>query len=102
MYVLDFVNTVRQAQGHESLLRIPDSADPSISPLEVAMGCELERGLMRFREPDKAAAVSASTGLPLGVDRVSIALPTPLKAEPDGAEGARPAEGRASATTDAA
>ncbi len=101
MYLLDFINTVRQAQGRQSLVRIPNGTDPATSRLEDAMGCELEAGLMRFPAPDKASAVSASTGLPVGVDRVSIALPTPLRAGPGILEGARPADRRPLATTDA-
>lgn len=101
MYVLDFINTVRQAQGRQSLVRIPDSADPTASPLEAAMGCELEPGLMRFTAPDVASAVSASTGLPLGVDRVSIPLPTPLRGS-DIAKGGSATNGRPSVAPDAA
>ena len=78
MYVLEFVNLVRQAQGYERTERLPVSNDGSASPLELAMGCRLEAGLMRMSSPAAAQAVSEATGLPVGVDRVTVALPAAL------------------------
>ncbi len=42
------------------------------------MGCRLEAGLMRLSTPTAAQAVSSATGLPVGFDRVTIALPAAL------------------------
>ena len=79
MYLLDFVNNVRAAQSCETLGELPpDSPDGGSSPLELAMGCRLESGLMRLSSPQAAAAVADATGLPVGVDRMTIALPQAL------------------------
>jgi len=42
------------------------------------MGCRLEAGLMRMSSPSAAEAVSRATGLPVGIDRVTITLPASL------------------------
>ncbi len=78
MYLLEFVNLVRGAQGYDSLERLPATVDRKSSPLELAMGCRLEAGLMRLSTPTAAQAVSSATGLPVGFDRVTIALPSAL------------------------
>ncbi len=78
MYLLEFVNLVRGAQGYERIDRLPAVADPGTSPLELAMGCRLEAGLMRLSSPAAAQAVSEATGLPVGFDRITIALPAAL------------------------
>jgi len=78
MYLLDFVNNVRKAQSHEGLEQLPPGGADGSSPLELAMGCRLESGLMRLSSPQAAAAVSDVTGLPVGVDRMTIALPQAL------------------------
>lgn len=78
MYVLDFVNNVRGAQSYEGLEEFPPSGADGSSPLELAMGCRLESGLMRLSSPQAAAAVSDVTGLPVGVDKMTIALPQAL------------------------
>ena len=75
LYVLEFVNLVRGAQGYERLERLPISGEGIATPLELAMGCRLEAGLMRFGSPAAAQEVAQATGLPVGVDRVTIALP---------------------------
>ncbi len=78
MYLLEFVNDVRGAQSCEELDRLPPAGADGSSPLELAMGCRLETGLMRLSSPQAAAAVSDATGLPVGVDRMTIALPQAL------------------------
>jgi hypothetical protein len=78
MYLLDFVNNVRHAQSCEELDQLPPGGADGSSPLELAMGCRLESGLMRLSSPQAAAAVSDVTGLPVGVDRMTIALPQAL------------------------
>lgn len=77
MYLLDFVNRVRAAQGYGPLDELP-AGEAGATPLEVAMGCRLELGLIRFSTPQAAAAVSEATGLPIGVDRETTALPAAL------------------------
>mgnify|MGYP000147273765 CR=1 FL=1 len=78
MYVLDFVNRVRQAQSCEGLEQLPPIGADGSSPLELAMGCRLESGLMRMSSPQAAAAVAEATGLPVSVDRMTVALPHAL------------------------
>ena len=78
MYVLDFVNNVRSAQSYDELEQLPPAGPDGSSPLELAMGCRLESGLMRMSSPQAAAAVADVTGLPVGVDRMTIALPQAL------------------------
>lgn len=78
MYLLDFINDVRSAQSCESLEELPPSGSDGSSPVELAMGCRLETGLMRLSSPQAAAAVADVTGLPVGVDRMTIALPQAL------------------------
>lgn len=78
MYLLDFVNRVREAQSHDPLEQLPTPGADGSSPLELAMGCRLEIELMRLSSPQAAAAVSDSTGLPVGVDRTCVALPNAL------------------------
>lgn len=77
MYLFDFVNAVRGAQGYEPLERMPLSSDPRTS-LELAMGCRLERGRMRLASSERATAVAAATGLPVGQDGETINLPMAL------------------------
>ena len=78
MYVLDFVNDVRSAQSCGELQELPPGGADGSIPLELAMGCRLETGLMRLSSPQAAAAVSEVTGLPVGVDRMTIAVPQAL------------------------
>lgn len=78
MYVLDFVNHVRVAQSCEGLDRLPAPGADGSSPLELAMGCRLEGRMMRLSSPQAAAAVADATGLPVGVDRVTVAVPDAL------------------------
>lgn len=78
MYVLDFVNRVRGAQSHEPLEQLPAAGADGSVPVEMAMGCRLETELMRLSSPQAAAAVSEATGLPVGVDRMTVALPNAL------------------------
>lgn len=78
MYVLDFVNHVRQAQSCEGLEQLPPGGADGSTPLELAMGCRLETGRMRLSSPQAAAAVSEVTGLPVGADRMTVALPRAL------------------------
>ncbi len=79
MYVLAFVNQVRRAQACEEVARLPGPGADGSTPLELAMGCRLERGLMRLSSPQAAAAVADATDLPSGVDRMTIALPPALE-----------------------
>ena len=78
MYLLEFVNQVREAQSYEGLAQLPPPGADGSTPLELAMGCRLERGLMRLSSPQAAAAVSDATGLPMAPDHVSVALPQAL------------------------
>jgi len=78
MYLLDFVNDVRSAQSCEKLEELPPGGADGSNPLELAMGCRLETGLIRLSSPQAAAAVSDVTGLPVGVDRMTIAVPPAL------------------------
>ena len=78
MYVLDFVNQVRDAQSYEGLEELPLAGEDGSSPLELAMGCRLEPKMMRLSSPQAAAAVAEATGLPMGMDRVTLALPEAL------------------------
>lgn len=78
MYVLDFVNRVRNAQSCDPLEALPAPGADGSTPLELAMGCRLESDLMRLSSPQAAAAVADATGLPVGMDRSCIALPAAL------------------------
>lgn len=78
MYVMEFVNRVRAAQNCEPLDRLPAPGADGSTPLELSMGCRLEPQLLRLSSPQAAAAVSDATGLPVGVDRMTVALPSPL------------------------
>jgi hypothetical protein len=78
MYLLEFVNQVRRAQSYEGLAQLPPPGADGSTPLELAMGCRLERGVMRLSSPQAAAAVADATGLPVGSDRVTISLPDAL------------------------
>ena len=78
MYLLEFVNQVREAQSCEGLVRLPRPGADGSTPLELAMGCRLEHGAMRLSSPQAAAAVSDATGLPIATDHVSVALPQAL------------------------
>ena len=68
MYLLEFVNHVRQAQSYEGLAQLPPPGADGSTPLELAMGCRLEHGVMRLSSPQAAAAVADATGLPVGAD----------------------------------
>lgn len=75
---MQFVNSVRRAQGHDPLESMPDPGADGSTPLELAMGCRLQPGLMKLSSPQAAAATAEETGLPVGMDRVSVGLPSPL------------------------
>lgn len=92
MFVMEFVNRVRLAQSCEPLQQLPAPGADGSTPLELAMGCRLEPEVMRLSSPQAAAAVADATGLPVGVDRMTVALPlalAPLAATIDGARGLR-------------
>jgi len=89
MYVLEFVNEVRRAQSYEGLEQLPPAGADGSTPLELAMGCRLERGAMRLSSPQAAAAVADATGLPVATDRVSVALPQELTPHADAVASAR-------------
>lgn len=93
MYLLDFVNHVRRAQSCEELNRLPPSGADGSSPLELAMGCRLESGRMRLSSPQAAAAVADVTGLPVGMDRVTVALPHALAPHAGNLQATREAVG---------
>src|SRR5215217_933525 len=48
MYLIEFVNHVRQAQSYEGLAQLPSPGADGSTPLELAMGCRLEHGAMRL------------------------------------------------------
>ena len=89
MYVMEFVNRVRLAQSCEPLQELPAPGVDGSTALELAMGCRLEPELMRLSSPQAAAAVSERTGLPVGVDRMTIALPPALAPLADAIDVAR-------------
>lgn len=78
MYLLEFVNQVREAQSYEGLAQLPPPGADGSTPLELAMGCRFEHGVMRLSSPQAAAAVADATGLPVGADRVTVSLPDAL------------------------
>ena len=78
MYVLEFVNRVRGAQACEPLALLPPPGADGSVPVELAMGCRLETERMRLSSPQAAAAVADATGLPVGVDRMTVILPGAL------------------------
>ena len=86
---MEFVNLVRQAQGYEHVDRLPIAADGGSSALELAMGCRLEAGLMRMSSPAAAEATARATGLPVGVDGVTITLPAALDTHASVVQAAR-------------
>ena len=85
MYILEFVNLVRQAQGYERVDRLP--AIGGGSPLEQAMGCRFELGLMRMSSPAAAEAVAKATGQRVAGPTVS--LPAALDAHASVVQAAR-------------
>lgn len=89
MYLLEFVNLVRHAQDAEAIDALPAAQDAAgYTPLEIALGARLEPGLMRFGSVGAAQAVAAASGLPLGIDGVTVALPGTLAAAvPDRGQG---------------
>ena len=89
MYLLEFVNHVRQAQSYEGLAQLPPAGADGSTPLELAMGCRLESGVMRLSSPQAAAAVADATGLPVAPDRVSVTLPQALGPHADAVASAR-------------
>lgn len=89
MYLLEFVNQVRQAQSYEGLAQLPPAGADGSTPLELAMGCRLESGVMRLSSPQAAAAVADATGLPVAPDRVSVTLPQALVPHADAVASAR-------------
>jgi hypothetical protein len=92
MYLIDFVNHVRQAQSYEGLAQLPPPGADGSTPLELAMGCRLERGVMRLSSPQAAAAVADATGLPVGSDRGTISLPDALEQHAAAVAAARDAD----------
>jgi hypothetical protein len=78
MYLLEFVNEVREAQSYGGLEELPRAGADGSTPLELAMGCRLEPGRMRLSSPQAAAAVADATGLPVTSDHVSVAIPAAL------------------------
>ncbi len=91
MYLIDFVNHVRQAQSYEGLAQLPPPGADGSTPLELAMGCRLEPGAMRLSSPQAAAAVADATGLSVGSDRVTISLPQALGPHAEAVAAARAA-----------
>lgn len=75
---MNFVNQVRGSQSCEPLEELPPPGADGSTSLELAMGCRLETELMRLSSPQAAAAVADATELPVGVDRMTVALPNAL------------------------
>jgi hypothetical protein len=95
MFVMEFVNRVRRAQSCEPLEELPAAGADGSTPLELAMGCRFESDLMRLSSPQAAAAVADATGLPVGMDRMTVALPHSLVPLADSiAQARRPPETR--------
>lgn len=78
MYLLQFVNRVREAQCHDGLERLPAKGADGSTPVELAMGCRFEGRMMRLTSPQAAAAVADLTGLEVGTDRMTVAVPRAL------------------------
>jgi hypothetical protein len=93
MYLLEFVNLVRRAQGYEAIDRLP-AEEAGASALELAMGCRLEAGLMRLGGAQQASAVAAASGLPVGADPSTVVLPVALDPHATALGAARAAHGR--------
>ena|SRR5690242_10441463 len=89
MFVMEFVNRVRLAQSCEPLDQLPAPGADGSTPLELAMGCRLESDVMRLSSPQAAAAVADITGLPVGIDRMTVALPRALVAHAIGVDESR-------------
>lgn len=96
MYLLDFVNQVREAQSYGGLEELPPAGADGSTPLELAMGCRFEPGRLRLSSPQAAAAVAEATGLPVISDHVSVAIPAALAAHAEIVAGER-ADARGSA-----
>jgi hypothetical protein len=95
MFVMEFVNRVRRAQSCEPLEELPAAGADGSTPLELAMGCRFESDLMRLSSPQAAAAVADATGLPVGMDRMTVSLPRALVPLADSiARSRRPPEPR--------
>ncbi len=80
MYLLKFVNRVREAQSYGEIEELPPPGADGSSPIELAMGCRMELDAMRLSSPQAAAAVADATGLPMSPDRVTVGLPAALSA----------------------
>ena len=78
MYLLNFVNRVREAQSYGEIEELPPPGADGSAPIELAMGCRLEPDAMRLSSPQAAAAVADATGLPVSPDRVTVGLPAAL------------------------
>lgn len=78
MYLLNFVNRVREAQSYGEIEELPAPGADGSAPIELAMGCRMEPGAMRLSSPQAAAAVADATGLPVSGDRVTVGLPAAL------------------------
>jgi hypothetical protein len=78
MYLIEFVNQVREAQSYGDLSELPRAGADGSTPLELAMGCRFEPGRMRLSSPQAAAAVAEAIGLPVTSDHVSVAVPAAL------------------------
>ena len=78
MYLLNFVNRVREAQSCGAIEELPPPGADGSASIELAMGCRMEPDAMRLSSPQAAAAVAEATGLPLHADRVTIMLPAAL------------------------
>ena len=89
MYLLDFVKLVRRAQGCDALDELPAAGADGSTPLELAMGCRLEPGIMRLASPQAAAAVADATGLRISADRVTVSLPAELIPHSDAVHASR-------------
>lgn len=78
MYLLRFVNHVREAQSYGEIEELPAPGADGSFPIELAMGCRIEPDAMRLSSPQAAAAVADATGLPVRADRVTVGLPAAL------------------------
>jgi hypothetical protein len=83
MYLLEFVNHVRQAQSYEGLAQLPPPGADGSTPLELAMGCRLEHGVMRLSSP--LVTISLPDALAPHAEEIASAR----EAEMQGMAGAR-------------
>ncbi len=79
MYIIEFVNAVRQAQGYESIDQLPREGDSGRQPARAGDGLQAgtrpDAALIAGRRAGRRAS---PPGQPLGFDGFTVALPGAL------------------------